>query len=140
MTNLPESLSFFIDQLIKIAKTDSIKNIPISDAWKILQLATADVITFIERNNVINLDGKSKKELALLYMEKFYDAVFVIIGIPFVPSFLEPIIHRYVKKLLMTLVGSSIDALVVTFKRTGFFASKESVDRDVEPKTKVSDK
>jgi hypothetical protein len=140
MTNLPESLSFFIDQLIKIAKTDSIKNISISDAWKILQLATADVITFIERNNVINLDGKSKKELALLYMEKFYDAVFVIIDIPFVPSFLEPIIHRYVKKLLMTLVGSSIDALVVTFKRTGFFQSKEILDRNLEPKPKVSDK
>jgi len=140
MTNLSESLSSLVDQLIQVTKTDYIKKISISDAWKILQLTTADVITFIERNNVINLDGKSKKELALLYIEKFYDAVFVIIDIPFVPSFLEPIIHRYVKKLLMTLVGSSIDALVVTFKRTGFFRSKESVDTNMEPKTKVSDK
>jgi hypothetical protein len=140
MTNLSEALSSLIDQLIKVTKTDSIKKISISDAWKILQLATADVITFIERNNGINLDGKSKKELALLYIEKFYDAVFVIIGIPFVPAFLEPIIHRYVKKLLMTLVASSIDALVVTFKRTGFFPSKETVDSNLEPKPKVSDK
>ena len=139
--NLSDSLSLFIDKLINTThQQENTKKIPVGDAWKILQLVTADVITFIEKNNFTNIDGKTKKELALLYIDKFYDGVFVIIGIPFVPSVLEPIIHRYVKKLLMTLVGSSIDALVVTFRRTGFFATKETVDKDKEAPLKISDK
>lgn len=139
--NLSDSLSLFIDKLIIITnQQENTKKISVGDAWKILQLVTADVVTFIEQNSFTNLDGKTKKELALLYIDKFYDAVFVIIGIPFVPSVLEPIIHRYVKKLLMTLVGSTIDALVVTFKRTGFFAAKETVDKQKEAPLKTSDK
>lgn len=139
--NLSDSLSLFIDKLIKITnQQENTKKISVGDAWKILQLVTADVVTFIEQNSFTNLDGKTKKELALLYIDKFYDAVFVIIGIPFVPSVLEPIIHRYVKKLLMTLVGSTIDALVVTFRRTGFFAPKETVNKQKEAPPKISDK
>lgn len=136
------TLKDLIDNLVSNTKNNKkdLAKISISEAWKILQLVTAEVISFIEYNNPSLLDGKNKKELALLYIEKFYDTVFVIIGIPFVPSLLEPIIHKYVKRLLMTLVGSTIDALVITFRRTGFFTSQETVDINLEPKPKVSDK
>lgn len=140
MSKISDSLGLLLDHLVEASKTNNIKRVSIYEAWKLLQLATADVITCIEKNSDNNLDGKSKKELALLYLEKFYDGVFVIIGIPFVPNLIEPIIHRYVKKILMTLVSSTIDALVETFKRTGFFTTKDDDNKTLDSQPKVSDK
>jgi len=57
-------------------------------------------------------------------LNKFYDSVFVVVDIPVVPNFLEPIIHKYVKAFLMVLVGATIDALVTTFRNTGVFLKK----------------
>jgi hypothetical protein len=50
-----------------------------------------------------------------------YDSVFIIVNVPFVPSFLQPIIRKYIKILLMSLVSSTIDATVTIFKNTGVF-------------------
>ena len=59
------------------------------------------------------------------FLDKFYNNVFTIVDIPFVPSVFESIIHKYVKTFLMILVGSTIDAMVTTFKELGVFKSKE---------------
>ena len=60
-------------------------------------------------------------------ISKFYDSVFIIIDIPVVPNILEPIIHKYVKAFLLVLVGSTIDAMVTTFRNTGVFSRKVKV-------------
>jgi hypothetical protein len=102
----------------------NVQKIALSEAWKILQLTTAIVVQRIE-NIASDLAGKDKKQLALNSINGFYDAVFVVIDIPFVPNVFEPIIHRYVKSVLMIMVGSSIDATVTIFKSVGIFKKKE---------------
>lgn len=91
-----------------------------------MQLTTAIVVQKIE---VIASDfiGKDKKILALNSINGFYDTVFVVIDIPFVPNVLEPIIHKYVKSILMIMVGSSIDATVTIFKNLGVLKKKEEI-------------
>lgn len=104
----------------------NLKKIALSEAWKILQLVVAGVVQVIEAI-ATDLEGKDKKAIALEYIERFYDTTFVIVDIPFVPSIVEPIIHRYIKSILMVMVSSSIDATVTIFRQTGVFLKKGTV-------------
>lgn len=103
----------------------NVKNIALSEAWKLLQIATASIVQIIE-TVAADLAGKDKKTIALQYLNSFYNDVFVIVDIPFVPNLVEPIIHKYVKQLLMIMVSASIDATVTIFRQTGVFIRKEN--------------
>ena len=105
----------------------NVKRLAISEAWKILQVATASIIQIIEKIGT-DLKSPEKKELALSLLSSFYDKVFLVVDIPVVPNILEPLIHSYVKSFLMILVGATIDALVTTFRQTGVFLQKKIVD------------
>ena len=105
----------------------NLKKVALSEAWKILQLVTASIITIIEDIGS-DLTGQDKKAIAIDYISKFYDATFTIIDIPVVPSLIEPIIHKYVKIILMIMVSSSIDAMVTIFRQSGVFLKKEVKD------------
>lgn len=115
-----------VEKLILTAKErlKEVQRVAVDEAWKILQLATATIIQIIEAIGN-DLAGPEKKALAMELLNKFYDSVFVVVDIPVVPNFLEPIIHKYVKAFLMILVGASIDALVTTFRNTGVFLKKK---------------
>ena len=67
---------------------------------------------------------KDKKAIAIEFINKFYDTTFNIVDIPVVPNILEPIIHSYVKQILMIMVSASIDATVSIFRQTGIFLKK----------------
>lgn len=114
-----------VEKLILSSKNslNDVKRLAVAEAWKVLQLATASIIQIIEAvgNDISSPD---KKALAMDLLNKFYDAVFVVVDIPVVPNILEPVIHRYVKAFLMVLVSASIDALVTTFRNTGVFLKK----------------
>lgn len=101
----------------------NLKNVALSEAWKALQLVVALVVQVIE-TIATDLEGKDKKAIAIEYINKFYDTTFTIIDIPLVPNLVEPIIHSYVKKILMVMVSSSIDATVTIFRQTGVFLKK----------------
>jgi hypothetical protein len=92
-----------------------------------LQLAVASVVQIIEKL-ANDLAGADKKKLAMDLLNRFYDSVFVVIDIPFVPNFVEPIIHKYIKALLMIMVGASIDATVTIFRNTGVFLTKGKIE------------
>ena len=111
-----------IAKLIEASKESlgEVKTFAISEAWKILQLLTAAVIQVIE-NIATDLGGAEKKELAMGLINDFYDAIFERIDLPFLPSAIESVLHEYIKKILMMLVDSAIDALVATFKDVGVF-------------------
>lgn len=113
------------DRLIELGKesVDKIKKISINEAWKILQLTTAGIVQILEAV-ATDLSGPEKKVIALEFMNNFYDKVFTVVSIPLVPNFVEPIIHSYVKQILMILVGASIDAIVKIFRDTGVFLNK----------------
>jgi hypothetical protein len=104
-------------------KLQTAKRVALSEAWKILQLVTASTVRVIE-TIASNLEGTEKKLIAIEYINSFYDKVFFVVDIPFVPNFVEPIIHKYVKSILMIMVGASIDATVTIFRETGIFLKK----------------
>jgi hypothetical protein len=51
----------------------------------------------------------------------------LVVDVPFVPNLLEPAMHKYIKSFLMILVGSTIDAMVATFRDIGIFQTKPVV-------------
>lgn len=129
--NLQEKLAPSLENLILESKNSlsNVKRVAVSEAWKILQLTVAKVVQLIE-NAAKDLSGKDKKALAMEILSRFYDGVFTIVDIPFVPSGLEFIIHKRVKGFLMLLVGSTIDAMVQTFKQTGIFSKSQEKQED----------
>ena len=103
---------------------NNVKRFAVSEAWNILQLATASIIQIIEKIGT-DLSGPEKKKVALEALSNFYDGVFTSVDIPMIPSVLEPMFHQSVKAFLMILVGATIDALVTTFRETGIFIKKQ---------------
>ncbi len=114
-----------LNQELKL-KLQSLKNIALNEAWKALQLVVASTVQVTEAI-AKDLEGKDKKAIVIEYINTFYDTTFTIIDIPLVPNLFEPIIHSYVKKILMILVSSSIDATVSIFRQTGIFLQKGTV-------------
>lgn len=121
-----------VEKLILSSKSslENVKRIAISEAWKLLQLATATIIQIIEAIGN-DISGPEKKALAMDLLNKFYDNVFVVVDIPVLPNILEPVIHRYLKAFLMILVSASIDALVTTFRNTGVFLKQANTQPTV---------
>lgn len=68
-----------------------------------------------------------KKAWAMQFVGDFYDRVFSYVDLPVIPNFVEPLIHKYVKGVLMIMVDASIDAAVTMFKNTGVFL-KQSIN------------
>jgi hypothetical protein len=130
-----------LENLVRESQTalKEVKRVAVAQAWKILQLAVARTIQVIE-TTAIGLAGKDKKAVAMELLSKFYDSVFIVVDIPFVPTIVEPIIHRYVKTFLMILVGSTIDAMVTTFRQTGVFTDPNNLDPNQDIVPKVSEK
>ena len=119
---IPEILQNKFDLLVINAKKSlgDTQSVALPQAWKILQLMVAEIIIAIESQYTL-LSGKDKKTIAMDCVSQFYDTVFVTVTVPFIPLFLQPIIYKYVKALVMLLISSTIDALVTTFRNTGIF-------------------
>lgn len=116
-----------VEKLINSTK-DSFKEVQrfaLGEAWKLLQLTTASVVQIIEGIGN-DLSGPDKKALAMDLLNSFYDKVFLVVDVPFVPNLVEPIIHRYIKNILMIMVSATIDATVTIFRNTGVFLKREA--------------
>jgi hypothetical protein len=106
-----------------IETLQNLKRLALSEAWKVLQLTVASVVQVLE-SVATDLSGPDKKAIAIEYLNEFYDKFLVRVDVPFVPNFLEPMIHKYIKYILMTMVSASIDATVTIFRNTGVFLKK----------------
>lgn len=121
-------LSSSLESLInKVKSSLNANNVAVSKAWGILQLAIAQTIQVIESSNP-SLKGSTKKEIALSMISMFYDKVFLVVTIPYIPAVAQPIISRYTKALLMLLVSSAIDSMVEIFRQNGVFVDPKPVD------------
>lgn len=123
-----------LEKLVNQAKESlvAVKRLAVSEAWKILQITTASVVQILEKT-ATDLSGHEKKELAMNLISEFYDKVFLIVDVPFVPNLLEPLLHKYIKGFLMVLVSASIDALVTTFRQVGVFIKKKIDQNPFDP-------
>lgn len=118
-----------IDESRSSAK--ELKKIAVAEAWKILQLLTAAVIQIIE-NIGKDLSSPDKKSLALELISKFYDEVFNMVVLPWIPVMIQSLLKGYIKQLLMLFVSSAIDAMVTTFRNVGVFINKVEVSSVAE--------
>jgi len=116
-----------VEKLIASTKerVNEVKRFALGEAWKLLQLTTASVVQIIEAigNDLSNPD---KKALAMDLLNSFYDKVFLVVDVPFVPNLVELIIHKYIKNILMIMVSATIDATVTIFRNTGVFIKREA--------------
>lgn len=107
------------------ASIDEVNKLALSQAWKILQLTSIKIVQILE-SVATDLSGPDKKNIALTSLSLFYDKVLKSVSIPMIPYWIEPILHRYVKQILMLLISSSIDVTVSTFRELGIFISKRT--------------
>jgi len=133
---LKSNMERFVDQVKE--SLGQAKTVAVNQAWKILQLAVAETVQVLEQN-YNTLSGPDKKTVAIAYLSSFYDNVFNVVVIPGVPAFLQPVIKKYIKLFLMTLVSSSIDAMVTTFRQIGLFKlpTKEILSQSIKSKPKA---
>lgn len=126
-----------IDKLIEQTKKslEEVRSVAVGQAWKILQMAVATTVQVIEVKTA-ELSGPDKKTMAMDIISNFYNKVFIVVDVPFVPNLLEPVMHKYIKGFLMVLVGASIDAMVATFRQIGVFKSKSIISQSIKPKVK----
>lgn len=116
-----------IEPILKDILKDLVpQKVSLGEAWKTLQLIVAQLVTKLDIIGYA-LKGLEKKEIAIQVINKVYDTIFLVVDIPIVPNAIEPIIHKYVKQLLMIMVSSSIDATVTIFKQAGII-KKERVN------------
>lgn len=115
-----------VEKLINNSKESlkTVQRFALDEAWKLLQLTTASVVQIIEGIGN-DLSGPDKKALAMELLNSFYDKIFLVVDVPFVPNIVEPIIHRYIKNILMIMVSATIDATVTIFRNTGVFIKRE---------------
>ena len=121
-------ISAEVEKLSDTIKTslEGLKRVALAEAWKVLQIAIATVIQIIEAIGN-DLSSPDKKALAMKLLSDLYDKVFTVVDLPFVPNFVEPMIHKYVKQFLMIMVSSTIDSMVSIFRNSGVFQPKEAV-------------
>jgi hypothetical protein len=124
---ITEEVEKLIDQQQKAL--GRFKKIAVAEAWKLLQSITASIIQIIEAIGK-DLEGSEKKSLAMNFVSQFYDRVFIVIDIPYIPNFIQAYMHRYIKGFLMILVSSTIDSMVTIFRNTGIFLKKNTEVKD----------
>jgi hypothetical protein len=114
-----------VEKLLNATKNSyqEIKRFTLEQIWKILQVLIATTIQIIE---IIgnDLSGPEKKQIAMNIISDFYDNIFVVVDVPFIPQILESYLHKYIKTFIMILVGSTIDSMVKVFKDVGVFKQK----------------
>lgn len=101
-----------------------IKEFAIGEVWNILQLLTATIIQIIE-NIGKDLSSPEKKQLAMEMIEKFYNEIFIVVQIPYIPDFVLPLLKKYIQQMIMIFASSAIDAMVTTFRQVGVFKPKD---------------
>lgn len=135
MMNTKEIIRQEIEKVTQATKESlaEIKVFAIAEVWRILQLLVALVIQLIE-NLANDLSSPEKKNLAMEVIEKFYDDIFVLVKVPFIPKIISPVIKGHIKSILMIFVSSCIDAMVITFRQVGVFKVSTTIQSITENK------
>lgn len=126
----PSEIALVELQKVSIQARESlaeVRRVALNEAWKTLNKLTNSCVY------VMQVFGKDvakteRKELVLKIVSDFYDGVFKVVDVPFVPQILESVLHSYIKKIVMIFVAASIDAAVDTFKDLGVFSKDGTVN------------
>jgi hypothetical protein len=93
----------------------------LSELWTLFQNATATLVQLVERYS--GYSGTEKRDVVLAALGTLYDEIIAPVDIKGVPNFLEPLVDKSLRELLLTLAGPAIDSLVNIFNKTGWGTS-----------------
>ena len=116
---LYQELSGSIDGVIaayKESRTDG--KTSFSEVMTLAYNASATFVKLIE--GLSDKSGVEKKEVVLAAIGKFYDEVIAPMDISGIPNLVEGMVDSAIRALIMTLVGSWIDAVVNIFNKIGW--------------------
>ena len=118
----------------KEAKADG--SISVSDIIALLGTAVSEMVTVAEAFH--DGDGSAKKAAVLAAIDMFYDEVVAPVDIDKIPNFIEPIVDKGLKQLLIVVADGTIDAVVAIFNKGGWPPTPDAPDTPdtpVEPTT-----
>jgi hypothetical protein len=120
-----------IDQIIAKYKELAADGLSFSEVWTLFQNATATLIQLVQKYG--DYSGEQKKEVVIEALGRLYDEVIAPIDLKGIPNFLEPIVDRALKQLLLTFAGPAIDSLVNIFNKTGWGGGGQSPSPAPDP-------
>jgi hypothetical protein len=98
--------------------------ISISEVFTLVGRATA---TFVNLFRSLGLGTESEqKETVVLAIGRFYDEIVAPIDITGIPNFLEPVVDRAMKELLLLLTRSWADSLVAVFSKSEIIVRQQA--------------
>jgi len=115
--SLYEDSKLAIDTVIaeyKKVVTDG--KISVSEAFTLVGKATATFVNLFRSLNIGTED--ERKNTVVLAVAKFYDEIIAPIDITGVPNFLEPIVDKTLRELLLLLTRSWADAVLAVFTKS----------------------
>jgi len=80
-------------------------------------------------------DGSAKKAAVMAAVGAFYDEVIAPIDISKVPNFIEPIVDKGIKSIILIIADGITDAIVAIFNEGGWPDTPDTPDAPVEPDT-----
>ena len=123
-----EAITNIIDSY-KEAKLDG--SISITDIISLLGTAVSEMVAVAEAFH--DGDGSAKKAAVLAAIDMFYEEVIAPIDIDKIPNFIEPIVDKGLKQLLIVVADGVIDTVVAIFNKGGWPDTPDTPDTPDEP-------
>jgi hypothetical protein len=118
MPTLYDEVKEAIDKIVAKYKELAVDGLTFTEMWTLFNNATATLVQLVEKYG--DYTGEEKKAVVLQALDHFYDEVIEPIDIKAIPNFIEPIVDKAMKELLLVLAGPAIDALVNIFNKGGW--------------------
>jgi len=116
---LYEAFSEAIQKIVdayKVAKSDD--KLSFTDIISLVGTAIGEMVSVAEVFH--GGDGSAKKAAVLAAVGTFYDEVIAPMDIAKIPNFIEPIVDKGVKQLILVIADGTIDAIVAIFNKGGW--------------------
>lgn len=120
-----------VDAVIQQYKADTVGgSLSLHDIFVLIGNAVATLTQLIEKYN--GYDGPTKKAAVLAALGDFFDEVIQPLDIKSVPNFIEPIVDKALRDLLMAYGSSFVDVMVNVFNKTSWGTGEQSPSVAVE--------
>lgn len=122
---LYDNLQASVEEIIAEYKQRTTDNqMSFGDAMTLTFNATATFVRLVEG---VQSTGNDKKDVVLVAIGRFYDAVIRPIPLTGMPGPIEGLVDTALKGLILAIAGAGIDATVNIFNKLGWSATPEAV-------------
>ena len=124
--SLADELQGSVDKLIAEYKAATEDGKP--SFREILSLVSSATASFAQLANSAGDSGAERKEAVLAMVDQLFEEVIAPLDIKGVPNFIEPMVDKAMKELVLYLADSWIESLVSIFNKSGWFGGSSAGD------------